>query len=868
MGAWLFAMRRLTPARAALQLAFLAAVAVPALAFGSACAGCARPGGASECASCPAEIRAVLEGKTRIVRRTPELPTDCLVFESDHPMLRPEGRERWSAPLDRAELAHAERYGRKRVVAAPACADRAGSLPSHVVFSRPLTPSERVRDDGSAKPIVRVDPAAPGCLAKPRAPQLLRGRAACGLRGAVEATRELGGVVIEIAGGTYAEPRSLRLGHGQVLVARNDEPVTVTGWVDLSRGNGPRRPWVRASDGRLGGLFVVDWSEHQSVGGSDANRAPLEIDGRSVPMAHHWEPGTRAPDVNEIALSTHDAGRDGPAFILANPGHPATCMDSGVNVKSKEHRCLQGGVELACSECRRRGTPVTARQEKDGICRAPANVCVPKTNWRTSKAAALDLCRRELGAGVSQCLVLKLPPGRSPADYRVRASNTSHGFLVYNDPRTQATGVVLRGLRLENFPVRTTPAERVDVRSGLIARLDGLELEATQVSLRGGHAVLENSHGVRGRLRVSSGKKPLRGTFLRNNVLERYYGKPIQWRDPKPGTRPVSPASLHGLFPLCRTCPAPTPGSGRPALFSGEEDFASWDGWNGILFNVIRHGSGINTEGSGNLVVVGNAFENGGVQEGIIELWHRADRVWVHHNWARDGIGTGVQIQGRVTDLVVTDNQLVRQPGRFADGAGTDRSAEVCARPNRPCDGSHYAILFQPKGQRCGRVTFANNLAVEPRFGGFAFHGCNDLTIRNNTVEGGKRPFLIGASEIPSRNVRLIDNVAIGPVDTGKAALSYWERGTHPFRAEESRGNYFEGCRAGGKGCPRMRGAARVETDRAWSSRPGASGEVRRAVEGWAGPDRCGASPEEAFRRPGFNDRAGRCVPASGAPAR
>jgi hypothetical protein len=776
------------------------------------CVPCARLPQDAACAACPAEIRAVLAGATFVVRRAENLPDDCLRFETSHPMLTPEGRARWSKPLDEAEVRDAERFGVMEVRVAPACEDAAGRVPPRVIFSRPLSDAERTRDDGSAKPVVFVDGSDPHCLRPGR-----RDAAGpfCTVSAAVDATRDSGGAVVEIAPGRYEEPRPIQLGHGHVLVGRGDGDVTISGWLDLSAGAGPGRPWVEASRDERGSVWVTDWSDHGDMGGSGAVEIPFFVDGREVPMAPHWSPQSRASDVEEIAFTEHDARVAGPTFVWANPDHPAACLHSGVNVKSQELRCELDGRTLPCDECTRRGLGVGARAD-EGSCRAPPGACRPVTLWRTSKDDALDLCRRTLGPDVRRCVVLKLGPGDAPGRHRVRSSHTDHGLKLYNDADTVRSGVVVRGLRLDGVPVTFRGARRVTARSGLTARLDGLELLHSPVGLLGSHLVLENGRFLRGRVLVSGSGAPLVEVTLRNNRFERQYGKPIHWTDARAGWADRAPRRLHALEPLCERLPCAR--GPAPVLFGGREAFAGWRGWNRVLFNVFRSGSGLDAGPTSYLLMVANAFENGGLQEGVIELAQATRHVLVHHNWARDGLGSGIYAHGHVEDLVVTDNQLIRQPGRLEDGAGNDRSPAMCRLPNRSCAGTPYAILFKPSSATCRQATFANNLAVDPRHGGVGFHGCAELTIRNHTAFGGDRPFLLAASAHAYPGARVLDNVAFGGDD--RRSVDYWDRGRRPFAVGRAAGNFFEGCASDGHGCPVVDGAPLVRSDPAWSGPP------------------------------------------------
>ena len=840
------------------------------------CARClARGAAATTCEACPPEIRAILDGKPRVTRRSADLANDCLALEPIHPMLLPGSHRRLSKPLDHAELENARTFGYRRVRVLPGCAGTVRAVPEHVLLARPLSPQERLRDDGAPKPIVRVDRSHPGCVSGAGAGRLSpSGPPACDVRTALAATRRDGGTVIEIAGGVYPEPLRMPMGHGQVLVARDDEPVTLSGWIDLSRGTGPGRPWVKAWDDPTGVVWVLDWSDHRSTGGSAANRVSLELDERELTMARHFTPDTIASDVDEIAFTREPVGAPGaPAlFFFANPDHGATCMHSGINVKSREVPCDHDGQRLSWGRCLELGIPIQPRIDRDGVCQARPGACTPVFNWRTGKHAGREACRRVLGEGVRQCLLLKLPRGSAPSDHSLRSAHTDHGLHLRQQEKRPASGLVIRGLRLEKVPVTAGGLARGAAPAGPTLRLDALELADSPVALLGSHMVLENSHGEKGSVLVSGGEERLSEVILRNNVLDRYYGKAVSWGEsPRALRAPLasrSPERLHRLAPLCegQACAGPE----SPVLFSGRESFATWPGWNKVLFNLIRSGSAINFFGHvSHTVIAGNAFEHSGIQEGIADLSSGVSHVLVHHNWSTDGAGTGIVVSSSVEDLVVSDNQFHRSPGSIDEGAGTDRSPADCAMHQRPCDGAHRSILFQPRDAACREVTFENNLSAGSHHGGLAFQACDRLTVRNNTAAGSHRlaELTFMASAAPREPARFLDNVASDPARTEGEVVRYSERSPHAFRVSESRGNFIQGCQPGGAGCPVAVGVPIVTTDPAWRSAPRyadpEAGDFR-LIGGWSGPDPCGASPGARYAHPGFNYADELCAARSG----
>lgn len=831
---------------------------------GESCATCASgPGPVEACTSCPPEIRSILEGKRLLTRRSRDLDNDCLALEPIHPMLLPENAHLRSKPLDQAEVGNARTHGYRTVRALPGCSSLSDLLPGHAVLGRPLAPEERLRDDGTPKPTVYVDgdnpdcvasnaPGARGQIARPHTP-------ACRVRTALQATDREGGVIVEIAGGRYREPRRLSLSHGQVLLARDDELVTLSGWVDISRGLGPERGWEKATEDETGAIWVLDWSDHGELSNPSGLRLPLKIDGLDVGMAPHFDGRTLAPDVHEPTLRTFDVEAMGasPLFLYANPGHKAACTDSGVNVKSQKLLCTHNDRTLPCAKCRERGLPISQNVLRDEFCRPPPGACAPAVTWRDGKAAGLDLCRDALGDHVERCLLLKLPRDTRPLDHEIRSSHTDHGLNLFNDGDTFRSGVVLRGLRLENIPITARGADRVTAANGKSARLDALEMAYVDLRMLGpGHLVLENSYGEEGKILVSGAGRPLEDILIRNNFLNRYYGKPVSWAGGAPRTRIASPTTLHRLAPLCTEH-----GCARaeaPVLFSGKEDFARWTGWNKVLFNVIRNGAAINAFGRvSHTAIVGNAFQHGGVQEGILELYRGGQHVLVHHNWSSDGLGTGLRVHGAVEDLVISDNQLHRSPGNVADGAGTDQSAEICrSNPARPCDGSFWSILLRTRAHRCRDVTVENNLTTASASGGIALQGCDRLLARNNTVLDAARTELLLLDPLrPTQPARLLFNVASDRQHPQDPTLERFRDRAYGFPLEEVEGNFFQGCNNSGEGCPDLGGTTSVVTDPDWAAPPGyadpQTGDFH-LIDGWEGPDLCRTSPPHRYPHPGF----------------
>jgi len=828
------------------------------------CAACASGAGPVEaCTACPPEIRSLLDGKRLLTRRSSDLDNDCLTLEPIHPMLLPENQRLLSKPLDAAEVANARTYGYRSVRALPGCTSLSSALPDHVVLGRPLTPAERLRDDGTPKPRAYVDGESLNCVG-PDAPRL-RDRIArpetpaCHVRTALRATDREGGVIVEIAGGHYQEPRRMSLGHGQVLIARQDEPVIISGWIDISRGVGPDRGWAKVSEDQTGAIWALDWSDHGEPSSPSGLRLPLQVDGVDVSMAPHLDARTVAPDVQEPVLTTHDveAPDTSPLFLYANPGHKAACMHSGVNVKSRELLCTHGDRTLPCAECRERGLPVAQNVLRNGSCRPPAGACAPDATWRTGKLAGLDLCQNTLGSHVERCLLLKLPRGVRPSDHEIRSSHTDHGFNLFNDRDTFRSGVALRGLRLENVPITAWGAYRITAKNEKTLRLDALKLDHSTIRLLGpGHLVLENSYGEEGKILVSGAGRPLENILIRNNFLNRYYGKPVSWAGDVGRKGVASPRTLHGLAPLCEGlgCAGPE----APVLFSGEEDFARWPGWNKFLFNVVGQGAAINAFGRvSHTAIVGNAFQHGGVQEGIVELYGGGLHVLVHHNWSTDGLGTGIRVHGAVEDLVVTDNQLHRSPGNIEAGAGTDLSAEICrTNPSRPCKGSFWSILLRPRDHRCADVTVENNLSSTSDSGGISLQGCNRLVVRNNTVADAVRNELLLLDPVrPTGPAHLLFNVTSDQRHPQDPTLGRLGDRPHGFPLEEVRGNFFQGCHHGGKGCPDLGHGIPIATDPDWDGPPryaDPEADDFHLVGGWDGPDLCGASPPHRYPHPGF----------------
>lgn len=842
-------------------LLLLGAEPLPA-APGPSCATCATGGGdPATCAACPAEIRAVLAGARRLTRTSPDLSNDCLALEPLHPMLRPERRRLLSKRLDRTEVENARAHGVRGVRVLPGCTPLAGALPAQVLLGRPLRPEDRLRDDGTPKPTVYVDGRHPGCIAPGEAQEELASRItdpdspACNLRAALRATRGSGGAIVQIAGGTYSETHRLPLGHGHVLIARDDEPVVVSGWIDLSQGLGPGRPWVKISEDPTGALWALDWSDHGDTGGAAGLRLPLELDGRRLPMAPHFEADTVAPDVDEIALAAHDVeGGATPAYLYANPEHPAACMDSGINVKSRSRTCRLEGETVPCEACREQGTDIRPAVRSGAHCRPQRGTCSPSVTWRTVKRTGLRTCRAALGPRVEKCVLLKLPRGARPQNHAIRSSHTDHGFNLFNDERSARSGVVLRGLRLENVPITAWGVQRPRALSGHTLRLDALELADVRLELLGSHLILENSHGTEGRILVSARGAPLEEVVVRNNVLDRYHGKPLSWRDHRHGPGRAFPHELHRLRPLCEPACA---GQDTPRLFSGEERFMAWRGWNKILFNLVRQGAAINASGPvWHTVIAANAFEHGGLQEGILDLPWGAAHVLVHHNWARDGLGTGIRIVGGATDLVISDNQLHRSPGDVVAGAGPEGSSELCKRTGR-CDGAHRSILLKPGGAACRRVTLENNLSARSHHGGIAVQACDQLTLRNNTAVDARRlpELLLIDGPNAGRSAQLLDNVASDPSQPSHEAASRLG-GAKAVEVRASDGNFLQGCAPSGRGCPRAGGRVLVTTDPEWTGAPAyedPAADDYHLVGGWGGPDACAVGPDARYAHPGFN---------------
>ena len=839
----------------------------PALAdSGPSCAACVSDSDAvATCSGCPPEVLAVLEGKRLLTRESAELENDCVAFLPIHPMLLDENQHLLSKPLDQAEVINAGSFGYRKLEALPGCAARAMVLPSHVLFARPLRIEESQQDDGTAKPIVYVDAKHPSCLSAPSPDLSLAQRIvhrlspACEISTAVQATRNLGGVIIEIAGGTYLEPRRMDLGDGQILTPRRSELVTISGWIDISAGTGDRREWVKASQDETGVTWVVDWSHHEAAGGSRAVSLPLELDGLELEMARHFSRNSMAPDVKELVFADYDATGAGnpPIFLFANPDHPASCSDSGVNVKSRRLECENAGKLVPCEICREKGIPIGRRVPRDGSCVAPAGSCAPATTWQTSKQAGLVVCQRALGPQVRSCVLLKLPPGTSPTSHRIRSANTDNGFRLFNNQSTDNSGIVLRNLRLENLQVSASGPPQAGARSGNVIRLDAVELEDSQIQFLGpSRMILENSYGEKGNILVSGSGGSLADVVIRNNFLNRYYGKPISWGDGPRDPIGRMPRRVHDLPPLCSGADCAKGGS--RSLFSGGEDFFLWEGWNKILFNLLRNGAAVNAFGPmANTVIFGNVFEQGGVQEGIVDLPVSSEHVLIYQNWSRNGLGVGILIGGAVHDVVVADNQLIRTPGTLALGAGTDRSREVCEKnPSRPCEGTPWSIQIHPDPARCRDLTIENNLSAYSSWGGIALSACDGMTVQNNTVVDSSRhsKFLFQGAYAGSP-ARILDNVASHSAQRRVPGIDLMAaRGTFPVGL--AKGNYFQGCSSGGSGCPKVDGATWITTDPGWSRHPRyrdpSSGDFH-LIDGWERAASCARGAGVRYRRPGFN---------------
>jgi hypothetical protein len=413
----------------------------------------------------------------------------------------------------------------------------------------------------------------------------------------------------------------------------------------------------------------------------------------------------------------------------------------------------------ACSPMAR--TPQSCAEVSDlqppaGCLDPPPGKCAV-ISLRYMAKRALKFCRAVLGDQTQKCLLLKLPKGKKPADYAIEAGHTQLGLLVFNNPAHTAvrSGVWLQGIQLKSFPVEINglPVDRIKAKTGLVGRLNGVHLLRGASRATGQLAVravrVENSYFERSYADArGSSDTGLAGFRLRNNYIDRAYGKPIVIEysgSVGDVAKKIAPANLHALKPLCTGSACDS----SVELFSGKENFEQWKHWGLVSFNVVRNGGAIAPGRLFGLAVVYNDFVHGGAQEGLLDNGAGCSHCLIHHNWVSDGVGVGMIHGELLEDIVVSDNQFIRQPGDGNDGAGTDADNARCkANPSGCRRTTPWSIGVGGKGYTaptnlpdpyvCKQVTIENNLAAGSVFGGIAIQACNELSVRFNTVANFK----------------------------------------------------------------------------------------------------------------------------------
>lgn len=798
--------------------------------------------------SLPAEVQAVLAGHRLIERTTDQLSNVCADLVPISPMLHtPRLR---SAPIDPDEAAHAWRYGFRIVVPKAACADR--DLPSSVVLRRPIAPGDLALSTGrpGKKTVVHVngslrrcaDGAAPPCcvsadlgwrtpandarrldarsrIADPATP-------ACDLQTAVRAwclraDQGTGDVVVSIAGGDYVVGDTLQLCRGMVLSPRDDATVRVTGLVDLNAPGELDGPWVPVDDPALDPsdeLWVAAWSRHRAGLGSVGTQIPMVMDGVELRPILHFDGRTRSPDWHHTTLYDHP----GDGFFWADPKQGIT---------SKSPMPYRTAYDCGKKDPRvRAGTPCDLDYASIPR-RKPMDLVLEK------------LCRPLLGDGIDRCIVLKLADGSAPGDHDLRSIHTTSHLSVANSStwsrRTRREGVLIRGLRLDHMYVGAVGIDRKLLTSpdGYVFRAEGLWLDHASLTLAGEDRMeVADSWFLRSYLNV--GGPGLQEVAVRNNFIERAYGKPIRL-----ASRPL---------PLGKRLVA-------------HHWSVSQDGYNHLVFNTLWHSAGVNATSVHGWLIRYNHFQNGGSQEGILDGTDEFRFSLVHHNWCADCKGRvlyfgptfsrAVMVEG----VEVSDNQAIRSPC----GAGTG----LDDRKPGECDGTPWGLeLYDswPPSTRpfavCRDVLIENNLFAMPGHGGISAEVCDDLTIRNTTVAGaGRIGIMMLGNGSATRGARVIDNVSVGTRGQHVDYSEYPSAGGAAPVIDTMSGNWFGSCDA-------ARYGTRCQQEGFPSVGPVFNDPSREDWRIVNATHACSTRPGARFSHAGFNYLTERCGVATPAP--